>query len=117
MMRASETAYCSCRRKPLVPSIGSRVQNRGAYFFSQPRSIQSQACSPVASTPMAQLLEHAIEEQAVFLAAEGPRFFLADDRVVRKRVADQPTDGRLAGEIGDGDGAAILFFKDVGGDF
>ena len=84
--QGSEMAYCSCRRKPLVPSIGSRVQNRGAYFFSQPRSIQSQASSPLASTPIAaQLVQHALEERGVFFAAEGSRFFLADDRVARER--------------------------------
>ncbi len=64
-----------------------------------------------------QLFEHAIEEGAVFFAAKGSRFFLADDRIARKGVTDQPTNGRLAGEVGDGDGAAILFFKHVGRDF
>jgi len=64
-----------------------------------------------------QLVQHTFEEGAILLAAQGSRFFLADDRIAREGVADEAADGGLAGEVGDGDGAAILFLEDVGRDF
>ena len=50
-IKASATAYCSPRRNPLVPSIGSRVQNRSWYCVAPPWSIQSQisVCRQVGS--------------------------------------------------------------------
>ncbi len=47
-IRASEIAYCCPRRKPLVPSRGSRVQNLSEEVMARPRSIQSQTQESVA---------------------------------------------------------------------
>src|SRR5271163_2115215 len=94
-----------------------RPESRGVFLFAA-------AIDPVAGllarrfdADRPQLFEHAFEERTVLLAAEGARFFLADDRVAREGGTNQATDGRLTGEVGDGDGAAIFLFKNVGRNF
>ena len=119
---ASATAYCSPRRNPLVPSIGSSVQNRSLYWLPPPWSIQRQTCSasittsgsPSASDRTARTWPSTCSRMArVLRPSQLGRVFLGDHGVVRKRLGQRPADQRLAAEVGHGDRALVLLGQDL----
>ncbi len=116
-IRASEMAYCSLRRKPFVPSIGSRVQNRGTYSFWDARSIQAQASLPHVSMPTPRSSARIRSRNGAFSPRE--RVDDSSSPMIRspgKAAAIARADHRLAGKVGHRHGAAIVLLEDVGRD-